>query len=883
MYSQLEDILNRINYNLEYRKEFINGFIKTVKVDDYNIDITIHNNTNITPNAYNELEKSFKDFFNIGKINLVIEVDKIDDTLLEEEYKNIINILKVDKALLEMFESDLIVSERSIKVGSEFNKSLLEEYLPSINSYLIKRGFKELTIIISEEERKLIEEEINNDLDIKVSSVEVKTPVVPAEKKTSFEKPKYEKKEVNEDTIKGRVIKDNPVPIKSIIGEEESVTIEGVVFGTEEFEPASRAFKILTIKITDYTDSIYCKIFSRDDDEFSLLKKSCKAGSWLKIRGSTKIDKYAGNEVVLNIRDINSIPSTEEKIVDKSENKRVELHAHTQMSQMDGISNAKALIKLARGLGHKAVAITDHDGCQSYPDVYHTICDINSSLKEGEEPFKAIYGAELTLIDDAVDIVLRGNDTKLLDNTYVVFDFETTGFNAAGGDSIIEVGAVKLYNGEIIDKFSELIDPKRPLPSKITDVTGITQEMLDGKDDEETVIKRFIEWYGDLPMVAHNAKFDVSFLEIAYSKYNLGEFKNTVIDTLELSRVLDSTYARHSLSALVKRYNVPFDEDSHHRGDYDAEATAYVFHKMMKKVDSNNLETINDMNKLVSKDEIYKYGKSYHVNILVKDKVGLKNLFKIISFANTKYFYKGSARILRSDLDSLREGLLIGSGCYLSEVFQEARSKTDEEMTNIINFYDYVEVQPISCYDHLVQMSDFESPLEVKGHIEKIIRLTKETGKLIVATSDCHHLSEKDKIFREIIVNQKVPGGGRHPLNRSNITDIPSMHFRTTDDMLKDFDFLSEELREEIVITNPNKIADMVEIIEVIIETGGVPFSPKIDKSVETATELVYTKANSMYGDPLPINIEERIAKELYGDAVLYAIRNNLKEEDIED
>ena len=686
MYSQLEDVLNRINYDSEYKKEFINGFIKSVKVNGNNIDIIIHNNSNLTPRGYDELEKSFKDFFNIGKVKLVIEVDYINDSLLEEEYKKVINILKVEKALLEMFENDLVVGNRYINVGRDFNKTLLGQYLPRINDYLKIRGFAELTINVSEEARKIIEEEINKDLDIKMPNIDSKIVSIPQEKKPTFEKPKYEKKEVNEDTIKGRVIKDNSVSIKSIIGEEESVTIEGIVFGTEEFEPASKAFKILTIKITDYTDSIYCKVFSRDDDEFSLLKKTCKAGSWLKIRGSTKIDKYSGNEVVLNIRDINTIPSKEEKIVDSSPNKRVELHAHTQMSQMDGISNAKALIKLARGLGHKAIAITDHDGCQSYPDVYHTICDINSSLKEGEEPFKAIYGAELTLIDDAVDIVLRGNDTKLLENTYVVFDFETTGFNAAGGDSIIEVGAVKLSNGEIIDKFSRLIDPKRSLPSKITEITGITQQMLDGCDDEETVIKEFIEWYGDLPMVAHNAKFDVSFLEMAYSKYNLGEFKNTVIDTLELSRVLDNAYARHSLSALVKRYNVPFDEDSHHRGDYDAEATAYVFHKMMKKVDSNNLETINDMNKLVSKDEIYKYGKSYHVNILVKDKVGLKNLFKIISFANTKYFYKGSARILRSELDSLREGLLIGSGCYLSEVFQEARSKTDEEMTNIIKF-----------------------------------------------------------------------------------------------------------------------------------------------------------------------------------------------------
>ena len=882
MDSKLEEILNRINYNKDYFSEFEDGRVEKVNASKEKIDIVIHNKSNLSCEAYNELERSFKDFFNISEINLYLIVDKIDLQKLLSEYKNIIQILGKEKAMLEIFEENLVIDNDKyfIKAAHEFENSILEKYLPRIQDYLEKRGFDiELSIAISEEERDIIKQQIDNELKIEVKPIETKKE---EQKENSF-KPKYEKKEVNEDTIKGRVIRDNSVSIKSIIGEEESVTIEGVVFGTEEFEPASKAFKILTIKLTDYTDSIYCKVFSRDEEEFSSLKKACKSGNWLKVRGSTKIDKYSGGEVVLNIRDINSIESKEVKVKDDYEEKRVELHAHTQMSQMDGISDAKSLIKLARSFGHKAVAITDHDGCQSFPDVYHAICDINSSLGETEEPFKAIYGTELTLIDDSVDIVIRGNDSNLFDNTYVVFDFETTGFNAAGGDSIIEVGAVKLFGGEIIDKFSELIDPKRPLPSKITDVTGITDEMLKGKDDEETVIKRFIEWFGDNPMVAHNAKFDTSFLEMAYSKYNLGEFKNTVIDTLELSRVLDNTYARHSLSALVKRYDVLFDEDSHHRGDYDAEATALVFHKMMKKLNNNNLETINDMNKLVSKDEIYKYGKSYHVNILVKNKVGLKNLFKIISYANTKYFYKGTARILRSELNNLREGLLIGSGCYLSEVFQESRSKTDEEMINIINFYDYVEVQPCSCYNHLIQMSDFSSNEELIEHIEKVIRLTKEAGKIIVATSDSHHLLEKDKIFREIIINQKVPGGGRHPLNRSNITDIPSMHFRTTTEMMNDFSFLDDDLRHEIVIENPNKIADMIDIIEVIIETGGVPFSPKIDKSVETVTELVYNKARDMYGEPLPINIEERIAKELYGDAVLNAIKNNLKEENFSD
>ena len=892
MDEKLELILNKIELDKKYFSEFVNSSLEKViifkKTDE--VKIIINNETNFSNSLYQDLKMCFIKYFDK---NVILEIDPIEvnDSYINDYYQMIIEDLSHEKVMLKFFSDRLVMKDDKyfIEVINVSEENQIKPFLDTIMNKLSLCGYNiDLEIFFDEEESKRTKEEINNSLKMSVDALKanykeekkVSSPSSSSPSTSTF-KPKYEKKEVDENTIKGRVIKDNAVTIKSIVGEEESVTIEAEVFGTEEFEPASKEFKILTLKLTDYTDSIYAKIFSRDEDEFNNLKKQTKPGTWLKIRGGTKNDRYSGNELVLNIRDINLIGSKAVSRKDTSEEKRVELHAHTQMSQMDGICDAKKLVKLARKWGHKAIAITDHDGCQSFPDVYHTICDINSSLGEGEEPFKAIYGTELTLIDDTVDVVVRPTDTEMLKNTYVVFDFETTGFNAGGADQIIEVGAVKLFNGEIIDKFSELIDPKRPLPAKITDVTGITDELLQGHDDEETVIKRFVEWFGDLPMVAHNAKFDVSFLERCYQKYNLGEFTNPVIDTLEISRTMDNTYGRHSLSALVKRYDVPFDEESHHRGDYDAEATALVFHKMMKKLYDRNFEKMTDLEKLVSKDEIYKYGNSYHVNILVKNKTGLKNLFKIISFANTKYFYKGSARILRSVLSEHREGLLIGSGCYESEVFRQARSKADEELTNIVSFYDYVEVQPLPCYDHLLQMNDFASRDELVDHIKKIIRITKDSGKIIVATGDVHHINDEDKIYREIIVNQKVPGGGRHPLARSNITSIPSMYFRTTDEMLKEFSFLGEEEAHELVITNPNMIADMVDIIEVIIETGGVPFSPKIDRSVETVTELVYGKASSMYGDVLPKNIEERIAKELYGDAVLTAIRYNMDKEGI--
>jgi len=635
---------------------------------------------------------------------------------------------------------------------------------------------------------------------------------------------------------------------------------------------------------------LYCKVFAREDDEYSKLKKSLKVGNWFKIRGYVKNDMYA-KELVLNARDINVIENKSEKIVDDAEVKRVELHAHTMMSQMDAVTKLDLgkhtceLVSRAIEMGYRGVAITDHNGCQAFPIAFGIINSYNKKIEDPDKKFKGLYGVELTLVDDTINIVIRPTDDRLENTTFVVFDTETTGFNAAGGDQMIEIGAVKICNGTIVDRFDELINPGRPIPQKIVELTCITDEMVQGKDDEETVTKRFLDWAGDSPMVAHNAKFDISFLEMAMKKYNLGEFKNTVIDTLELSRTLDQGFARHGLSALVKRYNVPWEEDAHHRADYDAEGTALVFSKMIQKLNAQNYEKISDLERLVSKDEIHKFGRTYHFNAIAKNKTGIKNLFKIISLANTTYLYK-TPRILRSKLEELREGLLIGSGCYESEVFREARSKEGQELTNIINFYDYVEVQPPEVYHHLIQTTDFSSEIELQNHIKKVVDATIDAGKLIVATGDVHHFERGDKIYREIIINQKVPGGGRHPLSKKDITKIPSQHFRTTNEMLSDFNFLDVNLAYQIVVTNPNKIVDMVEEIEVIIDTGGIPFSPLVKSDdgqsyldcPRVVTDLVYNKASDWYGNPLPYNIEERIAKELYGDIVYRCCNETIKE-----
>ena len=571
------------------------------------------------------------------------------------------------------------------------------------------------------------------------------------------------------------------------------------------------------------------------------------------------------------------------------------------MSQMDSVvkfdldKHTCELISNAIKAGYRGVAITDHNGCQAFPICYEIIKNYNKTVEDESKKFKGIYGTELTLVDDELRIVVRPTDEDLKTSTYVVFDTETTGFNAAGGDQMIEIGAVKIQDGEIIDRFDEFINPGRKLPQKIVDLTCITDEMLAEADMEESVTKRFLEWAGANPMVAHNAKFDISFIEMAMKKYNLGIFNSTVIDTLELSKALEPQ-GRHSLSALVKKYEVPWDEDAHHRADYDAEGTAKVLDKMLKIIIRRGLKTINDLsNNLISQEDIFKLGRTHHFNALVLNKVGLKNLFKIVSLANTTYFYK-TPRIPRSVLNKLREGLLIGSGCFESEVFKEARSKTNEELTNIINFYDYVEVQPPEVYSHLLYTGDFETEGELISHIKKVINATIDAGKIIVATGDVHHFYREDKIYREIIISTKS-NAGRHHLAKPSIKEIPSQHFRTTKEMLDDFSFIDEDLAKMIVVDNTNKICDMVEFFEVIPDTGGTPFSPRVKaddgKSYldcpRVVTDLVYEKASSWYGEKLPLIIEERIAKELYGDAVYRTCRENLlkthdeKEENLEE
>lgn len=546
----------------------------------------------VNPEAMIKLINKAKDGIeNVNTIDIKINYSNILDEDIIIYFKYFLDQKVIDNVSLQsILNNDFKVenNEISVEVISKMEADLIDSFNDEFSKYLKSLGLPEVSLVpvINDEKRKEIKEEIENS----------KTDII-VNKEPEFK------------IIMGEEIKSKKITeIKDIIGEENNVTVEAYIFGIEEFVSNKSNFKILTLKISDKTDSILAKIFTREDDEFNKYKAGLKEGKWYAFRGYVKNDTFA-KDLVFNVRDIEEIPSKDDEFVDDAEVKRVELHAHTMMSQMDGVTkfdldkHTSELVSNAIKFGYKGVAITDHGGCQAFPICYEIIKNYNKG-KPKEEHFKGIYGTELTLVDDSADITFRAKDDDLRSTTYVVFDTETTGFNAGGKDQMIEIGAVKIASGEIIDRFDEFINPGRPLPQKIVDLTCITDDDLAGADNEANVTKRFLEWAEGLPMVAHNAKFDMSFVDMACKKYGLPEFSNTVIDTLELSRALDPDLTRHSLSALVKRYEVPWNEDAHHRADYDAEGTAYVFWKMLDRVPKDTYKAIKDLDNLVDRKSV---------------------------------------------------------------------------------------------------------------------------------------------------------------------------------------------------------------------------------------------------------------------------------------
>lgn len=630
--------------------------------------------------------------------------------------------------------------------------------------------------------------------------------------------------------------------------------IEGEVFN-HEIRPLRNASKLLIFTVADKDDSIVCKKFLNNERD-EIAAESIKLGDYVKLEGNAQFDSFIKDMVIMvSSFEIINKPKKIERL-DKEKIKRVELHTHTKMSNMDGIGDVEDYFLTAEKWGHKALAITDHNGLYSFPD----IAKITKNLK-----IKPIYGVEFNFVDDYKFKIATGNlDMSLRDISYVVFDIETTGLSITR-DRIIEIGAVKVVSGVITNQYQTFVNPHEKLSGFITNLTGIRDEDVENAPDFRDVIPEFLEFCKGSVLVAHNAIFDIGHIEQAIKVLELPEQDFKIIDTLNLSRYFYSDkLKRFNLKAVSRYFKVALD--NHHRAGDDAKATAEIFIMMLQDLYKLGIENFDDINKAISPKEGYKHIIPSHINLLVKNQLGYKNLFILSSEALTTNFYN-EPRLLKSVLNKYREGILVGSGCVNGEVFETALNRSDNELEEVIKYYDYIEVQPPAVYEHLIEGLGENGHDIIKATITKIINFTKNQNKLVVATGDVHYLEKEDQIFRDIYIRTPLVGGGIHELSKYDTQ--PIQYFLTTTEMLKAFDFLPEETAKEIVVTNTNVIADSIDKIkafpttlyslndDVFKDLLGVE---SISKEVK---RIVYENLEKKYGTKVHPLILKRVEQEL--------------------
>ncbi|EGX77753.1 DNA polymerase III, alpha subunit, Gram-positive type [Dorea formicigenerans 4_6_53AFAA] len=661
--------------------------------------------------------------------------------------------------------------------------------------------------------------------------------------------------------IYGRPFDDEPIELSTVIGEMGEITFRGKVisFDTREIRNEKT---IVMYAVTDFTDTIMVKMFVRNDQLADVLAE-IKMGAFLKIKGVTNIDKFDGELVISSVFGIKKISDFTESRKDNAVEKRVELHCHTKMSDMDGVSEVKDLVKRAHDWGHKAIAITDHGVVQAFPDANHYIETLDK-----DDPFKVIYGVEGYLVDDLQDVAVNEKGQSLK-GTYVVFDLETTGFSSAK-DKIIEIGAVKVENGEITDKYSTFVNPKIPIPFRITQLTSITDEMVMESPEIETILPQFLKFVGDAVLVAHNASFDVSFIEENCRQQGI-EPNFTSVDTVGLARVLLPTLSKFKLNVVAKALNI--SQEHHHRAVDDARVTAEIYVKFIQMLEERGIETLDQMNHFGAHNaEAIRKMPSYHVIVLAKNDIGRVNLYTLISKSHLEYFGR-QPRMPKSEVLKYREGLIIGSACEAGELYQAILGeKSAERIARIVNFYDYLEIQPLGNNRFMIdsdRVEKVQSEEDLREINREIIRLGERFDKPVVATCDVHFMDPEDEVYRRII----MAGKGFKDADQQ-----APLYLHTTDEMLEEFEYLGSAKAKEIVIDNPNMIADMVEKISPVRPDKCPPVIPDSDK---TLREICYNKAHSMYGDPLPEIVTERLERELNsiisnGFAVMYIIAQKL-------
>lgn len=743
-------------------------------------------------------------------------------------------------------------------------KFLTEQALGPIEQTYQKLGFPKFTITTLVDESHSQEKIAEFKEKKALSDAQLAQQAVEAIQKQN-EKRKQKSKENKAVTVDGpvqlgkKIADDTEIrQLKTIVEEERSVVIQGYVFDKEVRVLRSER-KLLILKVTDYTSSLVIKKFSRNEEDEAMFE-ALNVGSWVKVRGSVQEDNYM-RDLAMNAYDITEIAHEKREDTAPEDTKRAELHVHSNMSMMDATNSISDYVKQAASWGQKAIAITDHSTLQAFPEAH------SAGVKNN---VKILYGVEANVVDDSQPIAYNEQHVDLKEATYVVFDTETTGLSARY-DKVIELAAVKMQGGTVIDRFEQFIDPGHPLSQTTIKLTSITDDMVRGSKSEKEVFEMFQEFCRGCIIVGHNATFDVDFMNTGYARHGLSLIKEPWLDTLPLARLLYPEMRGFRLNTLAKKLNVSLEH--HHRAIYDAEATGYIYYAMLK--DANEQYQINyhdEFNQNINESDAYKHQHPFHAVLLAKTQAGLKNLFKIASESMVTYFHR-IPRVPRSLLDKYREGIIVGSGCADGEVFTAMMQKGYAQAREKAKYYDYLEVQPKALYAPLLEQELVKNEKNLEEIIENMVQLAEELDLPLAATGDVHFMNKEDAIYRKILIHSQ---GGANPLNK--LQHLPDAHFRTTDEMLEEFSFLGEQRAEKIVVTDPNKI---VALCDEVTPVKDKLYTPKMPGAEDQIHDLTYNKAHQWYGDELPEIVQARVKKELdsvigNGFSVIYLISQKL-------
>ena len=800
------------------------------------------------------LDNLFKENIKFTNVKVCIDCSTFKDKekILFSHKNNIISYISknlesskawIDELEIEILEDTVILLPPNKTAYYMINRNGL---MKNIEKLVIDRFNISCKVLTSD---KNIKEEANFLETKKKEAIEIAS-------KALLEKPsiKKDKKDMVSKNYKyGRAVKGDNIPVKDINLNVGHATIEGYVFDVNTMDIRNNR-TIVSFNLTDLEDSIEVKSFMKKEDSEEFLM-NVSEDSYVRLSGNVNYDDFSKGIVVM----MNALELLEAEVrEDNHSEKRVELHLHTKMSSMDGIVELDKLIDLAEKWGHKALAITDHGVVQAFPQAMNL---------EKKSDVKIIYGMEGYLVDDEKDILTNYKSKK---SSFVIFDIETTGLSAKN-DRITEIGALKVVDGEVVDEFSQLVNPKRPIPEFITNLTGITDEMVKDKPTIDIVIKDFENFISDSILVAHNANFDIGFIRENLSKIGK-ELDAPVIDTLELARSVFPRLKNHKLDTLAKHLSVSLD--NHHRAVDDAKATTEIFLKILELTNIKGLEDIETINRLSQENDSVK-DRPYHIVLLAQNLKGLKNLYKLVSISHMDYFYR-QPRIPKSILKKYREGLLIGSACSQGELYQAILSnKSKGEIESIAKFYDYLEIQPVNNNKFLIDNGVVKDEIQLKNINKQILALGDKFNKLVVATGDVHFLNPEDEVYRRIL----MAGQGFRDADNQ-----PPLYFKTTEEMLDEFAYLGSRA-EEVVISNTNKINDLIEDIKPIPDGT---FPPVIEGSEKELKDITYNKAYELYGKPLPEIVEKRLNRELgsiieNGYAVMYIISQKLVWQSLED